>query len=487
MTEHHGLDLAEMERQANGHSIFAPSASYGWLVCADYFKANFGKPDNAGYDAAEGTVGHEIGEIWLTDISGALQSMDWRPSEMDEEEIRELIDDYAPTAFVGTTRHVVERVDEDGKELVAFDVPITEEMLAYVRQYVLWCLVLPGDHFIETRVDFSQITPIPNQGGTADHAACEPGVLTITDLKYGKGIPVSAAEDLDSPLAIVNGVFNGNPQAMLYALGFFYKYDHIYHFERIIIRIAQPRLEIWQTWETTREQLLAFARYAKIKAHDTWVKDTPRTPSVKGCRFCKAKGDCAALAAFDADLVEGVFDDVSDIIDGQYRVVDDGRALAVKAQLDAEVPFVEQRDAKSLTTAQMAKLLLMRKTIESKFEAMYEELTFRVMNGEKAPGWKLVEGREGDRKWILEDDAAEHLRFFGLTDKQIYVKKLATPAQIVEKIRAAFKFKKKEADELIKHLVSRTPGKDTLVPLSDKREAIDDVGLLFDKVEDEEL
>ena len=52
-----------------------------------------------------------------------------------------------------------------------------------------------GDHYYETRIDISSITPIPKQFGTADHYALSDHLMVITDLKYGEGVKVYAAED----------------------------------------------------------------------------------------------------------------------------------------------------------------------------------------------------------------------------------------------------------------------------------------------------
>jgi len=224
---------------ASGHSIFGPSSSAMWLYCSGSLIANLLEPGGGSYEAAEGTVAHGIAEEWLK--SGKR-----------------------PRHRVGTVERVTEK-DQNGKE-VHYDVLITWTMLDHVQEYVDWCQMLPGDHFTETRVYFSEYMPIPNQGGTADHAACEPGLLTVTDFKYGKGVEVTVVE---------------NTQGMLYALGFFLKYDHLYHFERIVIRICQPRMYNWGEWEISRAQLLAFAEFVRQRAKAAWQVNAPRRPSEK--------------------------------------------------------------------------------------------------------------------------------------------------------------------------------------------------------------
>lgn len=264
MTEH-ALNLSTLAESLKdgAHSIFSASGSGLWLNCAGGLLPGLLAPDDSGVDAAEGTVAHSCGEQWLR--TGK------RPNEL-----------------LGT----IQRVE---KENTHFDIEITLEMLNYVEMYVDWCEWLPGKHFVETRVYYSEITPIPKQGGTADHVVCSWQKMTITDLKYGKGHFVEV---------------KGNTQALLYALGFFYEYDFIYDFQTIEMRICQPRMQNFDTWTVTRAELLAFADDAKVKAHRAWALDAPRTPGDKQCQFCRVRATCAPHLARQVDITQGIFDDL---------------------------------------------------------------------------------------------------------------------------------------------------------------------------------
>lgn len=496
MTEHHGLDIDAINAASGGHSIFAPSASAMWLVCSGSLIPNILAPDDAGYDAAYGTVGHEVGEEWLLRIDELRRGLEAITDDM--------VTSTRPDYLIGTTRTIKER-------LTSYDIQIDEDMLAYVAEYIRWCVDLPGDHFIEQRVYFSQLTPIPEQGGTADHAACEPGVLTITDLKMGES-PLNivyAAEDDQDPRSLIttNGIvaFNGNPQAMLYALGFFYKWDRKYNFQRIIIRIAQPRLEHFHVWETTREELLRFADYVKVRAADAWVPDAPRTPSKKGCRWCRVKATCPALVEWTNRAVDGVFDAVADEFGWDGDVDPHSGALVmqpitkqemVKAKQDTGTgsiakAWVEPRSPTTMTTEEMAAILPMQTAIEGWFKAIREELTNRAYKHSVAvPGFKLASGREGNRKFdpeVKESDLIETLKFIGLEDEDLYVTKLASPAHIAEKLKVRYGLKKAVADMLIDGLVKRKPGTPTLVPIAARRDELADLGTVFDAVPDDDL
>lgn len=412
-------DLAEKINES-GHSAFSPSGSAMWLSCSGSLIANMMEPDSCSYEAAEGTVAHEIAEQWLR----TKQAQYHRVGD------------------------VVEVIEHNGQR---FEVKVDRVMLDYILDYVLWCEDQDGEHYIETRVDFSRYTPIPNQSGTADHAACSPGKLVITDLKYGKGVQVFAEK---------------NSQAMIYALGFFWKYDHIYDFQTIEIRICQPRLNHFDVWEVSRDELLEFGEYVRERALRCWQVDAPRSPSAKGCQWCRAKSTCLALVKMQDDLLEGrlsaigreytaaeLEDLYQSILDGTYRV----RPIEVR----------------KLTTEQLALLRPMRQTMEGWWRSVDNTLETRALAGDKVPGMKLVEGRT-DRKFQDEDETAEWLDVIGLTKEQMYQVKLKSPAQIEEELINEFGYTRKQAMELIASMVTKPQGRPTLALNSDKRQPLDD-------------
>lgn len=455
-----GFDLEAVQEALGDHSIFAPSASSMWLFCSGSLIPHLLTEDSAGEDAAIGTVGHSVAEAWLTRLK--QNPFD---AYRDFHTIDTWIDSLRPREMMGRVVPIKQRYE-------TFHVPVTDEMFSYIREYVKWCVTLPGTHYIETKVFFSQITPIPNQGGTADHAACEPGVLTITDLKYGTGVQVFARE---------------NTQALLYALGFFLKYDPEYHFERIVIRIGQPRWGQdghWDVWETTRERLLEFMGWAKVRAHAAWDPQAPRTPGTKQCQWCHVANDCAARAAWMIDqtedvdwdrggsevtvradgMIEGVSYTVKDMQAASQRLVDGTADLSV-------------RNPGTMPTLALERLLVHRKSIERWFALMAEELLARANDGQELELWKLVPGRQGNREWNNnEEDIAHELEFLGVPEDEMYVKKLISPAQAEEVLHKKIAgLKKKQAASLVTDLTTRQDGKPTLALITDQRDALPDL------------
>ncbi len=214
-----------------------------------------------------------------------------------------------------------------------------------------------------------------------------------------------------------------NTQALLYALGFFFEYDWLYNFQTIEIRIAQPRIDDghFDVWTVSREYLLAFAERGRCGGPR---HGTPRLPASPGwwCDkgFCKVRAECPALAAFAADVADEMFDDLDDedvqldengAILAQYTVQD----MAVAADQAVTARDYNLRVARRpWPTEAMARIYRHRRLFENWFRLMGEELYARAMNGEEIPGFKLVDGREGDSKYFSQIAALKLLQENGV-------------------------------------------------------------------------
>lgn len=420
MNDHRNINLAELARirDGSGHSVFGPSGSAMYLGCSGSLVPNLLAGDDAGEDAYEGTVAHALGEAWLR--SGI------RPDHM-----------VGCTEYFETERDI-------------FAIPITVHMLDFVQEYVDFCSMLPGDHHVETRVDFSDLTPIPRQSGTADFAACSFQHLHIVDLKYGKGVIVYATN---------------NTQALLYAYGFFRMWDWLYDFQRITITIAQPRLGHFDTWEVTRTELLVFAQYAKERMHAAWQHNAPRTASEKACQWCRIKATCSAYAKLMFDLTADAFDN----LDAEPMTVKQQADFAAKIDVgDVEFNPLHPSD---LGVPQLAKIIAYRGMMEGWFAAIETYLEDQALGGTPIPGHKLVEART-NRVFKNETAARDHLVEIGVPEDRLYTSKMISPAQAEDVIREVLGVRRKDLPTLLEGHVFKPPGKPTLVPDSDKREAL---------------
>jgi len=373
----------DIEREeANGHSLFGASKSARFLSCPGSLRAEMGRADTAGYFAAEGTVAHSLADEWLrTGVEPAHR-------------VGETV-----SIETGTGTHAI---------------PIDATMLAYVGQYVEWCFEAAGDQYFEQRVDYSRLTPIPGQGGTADFFACRPGHLTLRDFKFGVAEQIFAKE---------------NPQVMLYALGVIYEWDWLYEFERVTISICQPRLGHFDTWETTKAELLEFAEVAKAGMHAAWEPNAPRVPSEKACKYCKAKIGCPALGKAIDDMVADSFA---------------GGAL--------EAP------GEGLPTDRLLHVLSYQKLFEKYFSDCYKELERRARTGEKVPGWMLAEGK-ASRRVADPQGVVDTLGAYGLSSLDAWKVAALSPAELEQLLVVTRKVSLHVAKKAFSPFVVRVPGK----------------------------
>ena len=395
------LTLEELARRFGdgAHSVFAPSSSAMWLNCPGSLIPNLLAPDNAGEDAALGTVFHEIMEEWN------------RSGER-------------PDHLVGE-----ERSAEAGG--VTYLITIDEEMMEYAADCRRWIEPLvPHIIGVEWKVDFSDLTPLPNQRGTADLVAWKDGTLYIRDWKYGRGVRVYA---------------ESNTQLMLYAYGAYaaLEWEHQEQVAEINVGIAQPRLDVFEDWTISLDDLQAWIRdVARPAACAAWSLDAPRNPSPKACQWCKVRGSCPALLAQTTALVDATFDDLSD----------------------------EPRDPKTMTTEALAKVKRWRKTIEAWFADAEEELRRRVEAGETQYGFKMAQGRS-HRAWKNPVVVERVLKRLGIPEDEILTRELLSPNQ-AESVLKAHGIGGKEQRNLLAVLVHRPPGKPTLVEDKDPRPAL---------------
>lgn len=412
MQEFH-IDLDALKTSLNGHSVFSPSGSPMWMTCAGSLIANLLTPDSAGEDAAYGTVGHAVGEEWLKTGN-------------------------KPIYRLGEVVDVVE-----GDEV--YRITIDHSMLDYVEHYVLWCQPLPGKHYVEQRVTFSHLTPLDDQGGTADHVACTWQHMCITDLKLGIGDKIYAKD---------------NSQAMLYALGFFYEWDWFYDFQTFNIRIAQPRIGNFDEWQCTREELLAFAELVKVKSHEAWVPGAPRTPSPKACRWCRVAPTCTARLMQLMALARGDLSYVRrQITDEEMQVLKDNMARG-----DFALDLVDPR---TLTTEQLSALYPFIDTAKTWWEKLNGEIYRRAMAGQTIDSVKLVQGRGGRRKWKNTKVVTRVLSSYGLSPENF--SDIKSPAQVEESLRA-LGYARSALPKLLDGLHERDAPGLRLVPAHDKGE-----------------
>jgi hypothetical protein len=295
---------------------------------------------------------------------------------------------------------------------------LDEEMAGYIQVYLDHVRAHPGTHYIEERVAVPGLPEHDNKG-TADFIAAdlEAGVLYVDDLKYGQGVKVYADKG----------------QLKLYALGALARFQHL-PFDRVVMTIVQPRLDWIDSHEMTVEELQAFGVQVAAEVQATLQPGAPRVPG-EHCRWCPAKPRCRALA----EHVKGL----------------------------------AAQPASGLTPEELGAILPQLDLISSWVDADMERANGEIRQGNRVPGWKLVLGREGNRKWASEEEAEKLLQEFRIKTDLMYERKVISPTS-AEKI--AVKSKKNPDPAIgprqwtkLQALITRAPAAPTLVPADDPR------------------
>lgn len=437
------------QKMKSGHSVFSPSGAEMTTTCPESLVINALAPDDTTYESAEGTVAHWLAEKWLKN-------------------------GFRPTKWIGRVRTVKD-----------FEIEITDEMMEFVGDFVRVCKKLAkrsDESFTERRVDISDLTPIPNQGGTMDYGGMGPGWLKVVDLKYGKEVVLAFDE--------VTGKIN--KQLGIYAWGVFLEFDWLYNFQEITIAISQPRVIPGYTEVTiSREELIEFADEVRAKWAYNWANPTGRVPSIKGCRWCATRHNCSALYVWaDEQLADIAFrnhdDDDDDIEDAVYEEIIPAEKLATANAviLDefAPSPFPKLPAPAELSTKAMEKLLRYRKLMDQFFKAMADELLDRAISDEiDLTWWKIVMSRS-QRKWVEDEDhIIAELERAGLKRQYMFKTVMLSPAEMERMLHTKLKMKLGDAKKLLasSELAWQPPGQKTLAPRSDRRKALPKDGDVF--------
>lgn len=265
---------------------------------------------------------------------------------------------------------------------------------------------------IEQRLDFSCY--VPDGFGTGDCLIISDDRLHIIDFKYGMGVLVEAED---------------NPQMKLYALGALAVYDALYDIREVSMTIFQPRRENVSSWTIPVEDLKAWAENElKPRAKMAYDGEGEYLPG-EWCTFCRAAVRCRARAEEKLKLAQTEFRMPPLLTDAEIEDI-----LAVLPDL---TKWANEIAAYALDAA--------------------------LNHGKEWNGFKVVEGRSV-RKYRDEAAVAEAAKEAGYKD--IYRQSLI-PLTEMQRLMGKDKF-----EEVLGGLITKAPGRPTLVPKSDKRPAM---------------
>lgn len=400
------------ERGGNNdvHALLSPSGAKKWLACSASLACEKDIPNTSGKAAVLGTAMHTIAEMHLNQ--------------------------YIKGAALPLEREVGAYVLDEGKgQIKALISPmkgavlITADMIEQVRKYTDYCKAIIDVATyakLEMRVNLTEVLHPGYEGvetfGTADLVAVQElantdeHMLVIGDLKTGRH-RVEAKE---------------NKQLMLYALGVYRRLKRRYNITVVRLVIFQPYAGGASEWDISVEGLELFAKFAQkraLLALDAYfrgkknLKASDFKPSVDGCQWCRFSEQCAA------------------------------RTKTVNSVLAEEL---EDDFVLELTTEQLVveyeKLPLLRQHIDKVEKAMSAALH----SGKKVPGYKLVEGRPGNRAW--KDADAIEVSHGDILRKEV----LMSPTEAAKVL---------SADEMaaLEPFITRKPGAPCVATADDKR------------------
>lgn len=301
--------------------------------------------------------------------------------------------------------------------------------LDYVRDVVS---STGGDLLVEQRLPIDHITGEPGAHGTADAVVLAGDELIVIDLKYGRGVPVDA---------------DHNPQLQIYALAALREFEALGDFTSARLVIHQPRLNAVSEWPTPIADLEAFGRQAAEAAAVTREGQAPLQAGEKQCKFCRAKANCPALAARVQEEVGASFDEIA--VSGTAQVIE---------------------PIKSGSSDDLARALAAADLIEQWLKAVRGEVETRLLAGQAVPGWKLVQGKKGNRQWTSKEEAEAALKAMRVKHDQMYDYSLISPTT-AEKLQKAEVIGPRQWPKLAA-LITQAEGKPSVAPETDKRPAL---------------
>lgn len=362
----------------SAHALLGASSSHKWLHCPPSARLEEQFENITSSFAEEGTAAHALGEYKIRTFLG--ESLERPISDYDSEELEEYMDVYLTLAI---------------------------ELIAKAREACTDPFIL-----VEQRLDYACY--VPEGFGTGDLIIVADGTLDIVDLKYGRGVAVSAKD---------------NPQMKLYALGALTLFDLLYDIETVRMTICQPRLENISSYEIKASELLEWAETELKPKASMAYKGEGDFLTGEHCRFCRAKQTCRARTEHFLELVQYDF--------------------ALPALLEDE---------------EIIQILPLAEKLASWASDVYAYATEKALNENKEwSGYKLVEGRS-NRKYKSEQEVISKLLEAGYKD--IYKQSLLGLSEM-EKLLGKNVF-----NELLGSLVEKPQGKLTLVPISDKRQDV---------------
>ena len=360
------------------HALLNASSAHRWLTCPPLPRLENFFEKEVSEVANEGTDAHRLSEYKLRKV---LSEKVRKPKlKYFDKDMDSYTDDYV--------NYIVETIENIKKS--------TKDPIVLIEQ----------------RLDFSNY--VPDGFGTGDCIIIADKTLHIIDLKYGRGVEVSAEE---------------NPQMMLYALGALNIYDALYDIDEVVMTIFQPRKYNISSSEKSVEELKNWADTVLKEKAELAFNGLGVVTYGPWCQF----SNCNVVLRARKDYHDNLM---------RFQL------CSPHLLNDAEIEEVLEHIDDLVKWASEIKEYATKITLE---------------NDKEWSNYKLVEGRS-IRKIKDEERVAEILKENGYND--IYKTSLLTLTEL-QKLLGKDKF-----NELLGDYIIKPEGKPTLVLKSDKRKEI---------------
>ena len=419
-----GAPGLDNKHHTRAHAVCSASSSKMWLYCTPSARLQELFPNESSTYAERGTYVHELGEYKIRKAHN--ERLDRPQSEdYDDEDAERNSDLYCEIVL-----EAEQQMKREHGEAVMF---------------------------IEEKLDFSPW--VPEGFGSVDCLLCAAGEVRIFDYKNGH-----VFVDADH-----------TPQMMLYALGAVNAYDFLFDFQTISMTIVQPNVENISTYTVSKDELLTWGEWVKPRAKMAFNGEGEQCPGDETCRWCRAKAVCEARKAEALALAQGEFIDL-DAAEGV--LTDTPEETDATAAYNPDTDTVVFKQPMLIPQEEIERILPVLNRIEDWITSVFVYVANEaIQHGVKWKGYKVVEGRS--RRTFTDTKAvAKAAQEAGFTD--LYKQEMKSLTEI-EKMMG-----KKTFNTVLGEYVLKPPGKLSLVPESDSREAvsIDGSPSEFDVLED---
>lgn len=407
----------------SAHALLAPSSAARWLNCTGSVAAEVAAEvgDTSSSFAREGSAAHVLGERVLTYADDGRRAEFWR----------------GETIGIEYQEDGVDKIDE---------YIVDDEMIDNVQVYANQVLREPGELLVEVTFDLSEVFGVPKQFGTGDAVVLdhENKRLYVGDLKYGRGVIVFAKD---------------NDQLYSYAAGALLEYDILADWETVTVAIHQPRLHHYDEHTLSVDELRVWMLCAQKQAQFavSLIGESPeeielhKTAGEKQCMWCPFARDdrrgqplCKTQALW---VHETVYEGFTNL----------------------QTEPTTMKDTTTVTGEELGKILQRADAIGKWLKAIRAEATRRAQAiPGSVPGWKMVQGKMGNRKFSSDAEAEKIMKAARIKSDDMYTRKLLTfPA--AEK---AFAKGKPKVWTRLKALLTQAEGAPGIAPESDARPAL---------------